>query len=76
MFGVRFDQGIRFSEYIEFSLVDGAAVQRKLFFHVVADSPKLYSRLVNRTRAWPENFRNKLKFVQHEVGKRPTFPMC
>ena len=51
-------------------------MQRKLFFHVVADSPKLYSRLVNRTRAWPENFRNKLKFVQHEVGKRPIFPMC
>ena len=41
--------------------------KRKLYFHVIADSVKLFSRLVNITSPWPERYKNKVKFIMHDV---------
>jgi len=41
--------------------------RRKLYFHVIADSAKLFSRMVNITAAWPAKYKNKVKFIMHDV---------
>ena len=46
--------------------------RRKLYFHVIADNEKLFSRLVNSTAEWPEQFRKKIKFMMHDVWYPPV----
>ena len=46
--------------------------RRKLYFHVIADNEKLFSRLVNSTAEWPEQFRKKVKFMMHDVWYPPV----
>ena len=46
--------------------------RRKLYFHVIADNEKMFSRLVNRTADWPEQFRKKVKFMMHDVWYPPV----
>ena len=41
--------------------------KKKLHFHVIADSKKLFTRLVNRTSSWPDSYRRKLRFSMHNV---------
>ena len=41
--------------------------KKRLHFHVIADSRKLFGRLVNRTADWPESFRKKIRFSMHDV---------
>jgi len=41
--------------------------KRKLHFHVIADSKKLFGRLVNKTVSWPDQFRKKIRFTMHDV---------
>ena len=41
--------------------------KKRLHFHVIADSKKLFGRLVNRTAGWPEGFKKKIKFTMHDV---------
>jgi len=45
--------------------------RRKLTFHVIADNDKLFSRLVNLTSGWPEQYKNKVKFMMHDVWYPP-----
>ena len=46
--------------------------RRKLYFHVIADSEKLFSRLVNTTASWPEQLKRKVKFMMHDVWYPPV----
>ena len=41
--------------------------KRRLHFHVIVDSKKLFGRLVNSTKGWPDSFRRKLKLSKHDV---------
>ena len=41
--------------------------KRRLHFHVIADSMKLFGRLVNRTAGWPDSYRRKIRFSMHDV---------
>jgi len=41
--------------------------KRRLHFLVIADSKKLFSRLLNRTTAWPDTYRKKIRFSMHDV---------
>jgi len=41
--------------------------KKRLHFHILADSTHLYYSLVNRTSAWPDQFRRKLRFTMHDV---------
>jgi len=56
---------------------------RKMHFHVIADSKNLYYRLVNRTTKWPEKYQKKLHFTMHDVwypeerqGMKSMFRVC
>ena len=41
--------------------------KRRLHFHVIVDSKKLFGRLINSTKGWPDSFRRKLKFSMYDV---------
>ena len=41
--------------------------KKRLHFHVIADSMKLFGRLVNRTAGWPDSYRRKIRFSMHDV---------
>ena len=41
--------------------------KKRLHFHVIADSMKLFGRLVNRTDGWPDSYRRKIRFSMHNV---------
>ena len=41
--------------------------KRRLHFYVIADSMKLFGRLVNRTDGWPDSYRRKIRFSMHNV---------
>ena len=46
--------------------------RRKLYFHVIADSVVLFKRLVNITESWPEKYKNRVKFIMHDVWYPPV----
>ena len=39
----------------------------KLSFHIIADSEKVYKRVVNITSNWPIHFKNKIEFKMYDV---------
>ena len=41
--------------------------KRMLHFHVIADSMKLFGRLVNSTAGWPDTYRKKIRLSMHDV---------
>ena len=40
--------------------------KKRLHFHVIADSKKLFGRLVNQTAGWPDGFKKKIRFTIQE----------
>jgi len=41
--------------------------RKKLHFHIIADSKKVYKRVVNITSNWPSIYKNKIEFKMYKV---------
>ena len=39
---------------------------------MIADSAVLFKRLVNITESWPEKYKNRVKFIMHDVWYPPV----